>query len=364
MQTYQVGARMIKLPGLIDPHVHLREPGATYKEDWDSGTKAGLAGGFTVLLSMPNTDPPITSQDSLDLALTQAKGKARLDYAQFLGATRDNSDSIKHIAPQAAGLKMYLDQTYGPLLLDNTMVWQEHFRHWPGYLPIAIHAEKRTLAAVLLMSILYDKQVHICHVARKEEILLIKAAKEKGVKVTCEVSPHHLFLTENDIPPASPGRGEVRPRLAKSEDRNALWENLEVIDCFATDHAPHTLDEKDSQQPPPGFPGLESALFLFLSAVAEGRLTIDDIGKRMYTNPYKIFKLPKQPETWIEIDPEPSWEFRAVNTFTRCRWSPFEGWRVHGRLKKVILRGKTAYSDGKVVAKRGSGIDIRKEASS
>lgn len=352
-----------KLPGLIDPHVHLREPGATHKEDWDSGTKAGLAGGFTNLLAMPNTNPPITSENSLNLALKAAKDNAHLDYAQFLGATQDNAEFLKHIASRAAGLKMYLDQTYGPLCLDDMTIWQEHFHHWPGDLPIAVHAEGRTLAAVLLMSVLSDKQVHICHVARREEILLIKAAKEKGVKVTCEASPHHLFLTENDIPHDATGRGEVRPRLAKPKDRDALWENLEVIDCFATDHAPHTIEEKDSEQPPPGFPGLESALFLFLTAVAEGRLTLDDLVERMYTNPQRIFKLPKQPETWIEIDPEPSWEIRAENTFTRCGWTPFEGWKVRGRLKAVTLRGKIAYLDGKVVATRGSGIDIRKEAS-
>ncbi|UCD40970.1 MAG: amidohydrolase family protein [Chloroflexota bacterium] len=350
-----------RLPGLIDPHVHLREPGATHKEDWDSGTKAGLAGGFTILLAMPNTDPPITSKKSFDMALAAAENKSRLDYAQFFGASRDNSRSLGKIATRAAGLKMYLDQTYGPLCLDDMTVWREHFLHWPGYLPITVHAERRTLAAVLLMSILYDKHVHICHVARREEILLIKIAKEKGVKVTCEVSPHHLFLTEKDISPESPGRGEVRPRLGNSKDRDALWENLEVVDCFATDHAPHTLEEKDSKDPPPGFPGLETALFLFLTAVAQGKLTLDDVVLRMYTNPKKIYKLPNQYNTWLEVDPQPTWEIQGANTFTRCGWTPFEGWKVHGRLKKVTLRGKVAYDDGKVIAKPGSGVNIRKK---
>jgi carbamoyl-phosphate synthase/aspartate carbamoyltransferase/dihydroorotase len=352
---------MIKLPGLIDAHVHLREPGATHKEDWDSGTKAGLAGGFTILMAMPNTEPPITSRESIELACDAARAKARLDYAQFLGAGRDNSDVLRHIAAQSAGLKMYLDQTYGPLCLDDMTIWRDHFLQWPGKLPIAVHAEGRTMAAVLLMSVLFDKHVHVCHVARREEILLIKAAKEKGVKVTCEVSPHHLFMTEEDIPQKVPGRGEVRPRLAKPIDRDALWENLEVIDCFATDHAPHTLEEKDSDNPPPGFPGLETALFLLLSAVAEGRLTVEDVVQRMYTNPQRLFKLPKQEETWIEIDPDPVWEVRAENSFTRCGWTPFEGWKVRGRLERVVLRGKIAYINGRVMAKPGTGFNIRKE---
>jgi len=113
------------------------------------------------------------------------------------------------------------------------------------------------MAAVILMAAIYDRPVHIAHISLKEEILLIKAAKERGLKVTCEVCPQHLFLTKDDIPAIShghPGRGEVRPRLATKEDVEALWANLDVIDCFATDHAPHTLAEKDGDNPPPGFP--------------------------------------------------------------------------------------------------------------
>jgi len=263
------------------------------------------------------------------------------------------------LAPQAAGLKMYLDQTYGPLRLDDIDQWKEHFIHWPGVVPIAAHSEDRTLAAVLLMSALYDKPVHICHVSRREEILLIREAKERGLKVSCEVAPHHLFLTEEDIPNESPGLGDVRPRLATSIDREALWDNLDVIDCFATDHAPHTITEKQSTDPPPGFPGLETALYLFLTAVAEDKLSLDDVVSRMYTNPTRIFNLPEQKDTWIEIDPDLKWEVRAADTFTRCGWSPFEGWQVFGRLQRVVLRGKIAYQDGEVIAQPGSGRNIR-----
>ncbi len=350
---------MITFPGLIDPHVHIREPGATYKEDWNSGTMAGLAGGFTTLLAMPNTEPPITSIESFNLANEAARTKARIDYAQFLGAGLDNAEKLAHLASQAAGLKMYLNHTYGELLLNNISIWQEHFINWPGDVPISVHAEGRNLAAILLMSVLYDKAVHICHIARREEILLIRAAKERGIKVTCEVTPHHLFMTESDIPSDFPGRGEVRPRLAKTKDREALWENLAVIDCFATDHAPHTLIEKDSAEPPPGFPGLETALYLFLSAVKENRISLEEVLLRMYTNPRKIYKLPKQEDTWIEIDPEPTWEVRAEDLFSRCGWTPFEGWKVRGRLRRVTLRGSIAYQDGKVIAEQGSGRNVR-----
>ena len=176
---------------------------------------------------------------------------------------------------------MYLDQTYGPLRLDDMSLWMEHFKRWPRNLPIVAHAEGRTMAAVILLAAIYDRPIHIAHVSLREEILLIRAAKEKGIKVTCEVTPHHLFLTDEDIPQIGRGFSEVRPRLASPADQNALWQNLDVIDCFATDHAPHTVEEKSGDNPPPGFPGLETALPLFLTAVHEGRLTMDDLILRM-----------------------------------------------------------------------------------
>jgi carbamoyl-phosphate synthase/aspartate carbamoyltransferase/dihydroorotase len=237
--------------------------------------------------------------------------------------------------------------------------WMAHFVSWPRDMPIVAHAESRTLAAVILMAALYDRPLHLAHVSLQEEILLIRQAKEHGLKVTCEVAPHHLFLTEDDIPALGAGHSEVRPRLAKAVDRDALWENLAVIDCFATDHAPHTLEEKDSTVPPPGFPGLETALPLLLTAVQEGRLTYDDLVLRMVTNPRRIFQLPEQPDTWIEIDPQAEWIIHAAQTYTRCGWTPFEGWKVRGKLLRVVLRGVEAYRDGQVLASPGSGKNIR-----
>lgn len=349
----------MRLPGLIDPHVHLRDPGATHKEDWDTGTAAALAGGFTAVLAMPNTTPPVTSPENLAGTLELAANKARCDYAQFLGAGPDNAAILPTAAPKAAGLKLYLDQTYGPLRLDDMTLWMEHFAHWPENRPIVAHAEGRTLAAVILTAALYDRHVHLAHVSQREEILLIRAAKEKGLKVTCEVAPHHLFLTQEDIPAIGQGRGEVRPRLATKRDQDALWQNLDVIDCFATDHAPHTALEKDSPNPPPGFPGLETALPLFLDACASGRLSLEDIIKRMHTNPREIFCLPEQEDTFIEVDPDVKWHFRAEDTFTRCGWTPFEGYKVRGKVRRVILRGKEVYREGKVLADPGFGRNLR-----
>jgi carbamoyl-phosphate synthase/aspartate carbamoyltransferase/dihydroorotase len=349
----------MKIPGLIDVHVHLREPGGTHKEDWETGTAAALAGGFTTVLAMPNTRPPVTDADTLELALSAARQKARCDYAQYLGAGAENTEYIGQLAPRTAGLKMYLDQTFGPLRLDDMTLWMAHLANWPKNLPVAAHAEGRTLAAMVLMAAFFDRPIHLCHVSSREEILLIRAAKNKGIQVTCEVTPHHLFLTREDVTTLGEGRCEVRPRLASPMDQEALWENLDIIDCFATDHAPHTLNEKDGPNPPPGFPGLETALPLLLTAVHQGRLSMDDLVSRMVTNPRRIFNLPVQPETYLEVDPDISWEIRAANTFTRCAWTPFEGRKVRGMVRRVVLRGQVSYQDGNVLARPGSGRDIR-----
>jgi len=354
---------MLKLPGLIDPHVHLREPGAIHKEDFDSGTSAALAGGFTVVLAMPNTKPPIFDSETLKIALDAAHKKARCDYGQYVGAGPDNGKTVVSLAGSAAGLKMYLDSTFGELRLDDMTLWHPHFQNWPKDMPLVVHSESRTMAAAILFASLYDRPVHIAHISLKEEVLLIKAAKEKGIRVTCEVCPHHLFLSKDDIPAIShahPGRGEVRPRLATKEDVESLWQNMDVIDCFATDHAPHTIEEKDSVNPPPGFPGLETALPLLLTAADGGRLTMDDLIAKMYTNPKKIFNLPEQPETWVEVDDNETYEIKAAEGFTRCGWTPFEGWKVKGRVQKVVLRGKTVFEDGKVLASPGFGKNIRR----
>jgi carbamoyl-phosphate synthase/aspartate carbamoyltransferase/dihydroorotase len=357
---------MIRLPGLIDPHVHVREPGQTQKEDWDSATQAALAGGVTMILAMPNTKPPIFDAATLDLALHAAGQKARCDYAQFVGAGPENAYTLPALGPQAAGLKMYLDSTFGELRLDDMTLWMPHFANYPKEHPIVLHAESRTMAAGILFAALYDRPVHIAHISLKEEVLLIKAAKERGIQVTCEVCPHHLFLSKDDTPVISrghPGRGEVRPRLATREDVEALWQNMDVIDCFATDHAPHTLEEKDSDNPPPGFPGLETLLSLLLTAVDDGRLTVDDILQKSVINPRKIFSLPEQVETWIEVEEKAEYEIHASDQFTRCGWTPFEGWKVRGEVRKVVLRGKTAFEDGKILVEQGYGKDVRKYAS-
>ncbi|XP_069114104.1 multifunctional protein CAD-like isoform X2 [Argopecten irradians] len=353
--------RSIRLPGFIDVHVHVREPGATHKEDWSSATAAALAGGVTMILAMPNTNPATVDEAAFSLTQKLAKAAARCDYGVFVGASSNNYQTLPQIGSRAAALKMYLNDTFTTLKLDDLSIWMKHFEHWPKNMPLCTHAERTHTAAVILLSELYKRPVHICHVARKEEILVIRAAKEKGLAVTCEVAPHHLFLTSDDLDRIGQRRGQVKPEVSSKEDQQALWDNMDIIDCFATDHAPHTVEEKNSEKPPPGYPGLETMLPLLLTAVNDGRLTLEGLVARLHTNPKRIFNLPDQPDTYIEVDIDSRWTIPAAMPFTKSKWTPFEGMEVTGRVKRVVLRGEVAYIDGEVLSQPGQGIDIRSQ---
>jgi len=349
----------LRLPGLVDIHTHMRQPGQTHKEDWSTGTAAALAGGFTTVLAMPNTLPPVFDEATLASALAAARKGARCDYGQYVGAGDANAAEAASLADRAAGLKMYLDSTFGEFRLPDADSWWRHLESWPHDRPIALHAEGGTLSAVLLMATMLERAVHVCHLATEEEMISVLRARERGTPVTCEVAPHHLFLDQSDAEHL--GRlGEVRPRLAAPSDRKALWRHLDEIDCIATDHAPHTLEEKRSAEPPPGFPGLETALPLLIGAVHDGLLTIEDVVLRLHDNPRRIFGLPAQ-DAVVEIDPDAEWTVDGAAQQTRAGWSPFEGRTMRGRVIRVELRGEEAFRGGEVVAAPGSGQNVREE---
>lgn len=353
----------LRLPGLIDVHVHLREPGGEHKETFETGTRAALAGGITMVLAMPNTQPPLIDSASLTLAESAAAARALCDYGLYLGASGENIQSAAALANRCAGLKFYLDATFGPLHIKDLRTLREHFARWPKDRPIACHAEDRTIAAVLTCAQLERRTVHICHVSRADEIALIRDAKQAGIDVTCEVCPHHLFMNlEDDAKRLGTGRHEVRPRLATRADQAALWANMAYIDIIATDHAPHTLAEKDGPNAPPGFPGLETSLSLMLTAVHQERLSLEDVVTRMYDNPKRIFGLPAQPDTFIEVDPDEVWLPTHRGTFSRCGWTPYDGWELHGRVERVTLRGQVVYRGGTFSGAPGSGQNVRSGA--
>jgi len=353
---------IMKLPGLIDAHVHLRTPGGEHKEDLRTGTAAALAGGFTTLLAMPNTLPPLVTCRDWRIAQIRAQSEGQCDVFLYAGASADHIDQLPDLAQSAVALKIYLNETYGPLRVEGVGKLSEIVQNWPASKPIAVHAEGDSVGVVIAMAALYQRRFHICHVSRKDEIELIAAAKKRGLPVTCEVTPHHLFLTEDDADRLGP-LGDMRPRLATQADVDALWAQINTtVDCIASDHAPHTLEEKgivsrnnldgavvnQEKTPPPGAPGLESTLPLMLTAVAEGRITLERVVALLYTNPRLIFNLREQPETWVEVDEHATYTFPDHPLFTKCGWSPFEGMQMKGRIRKVVYRGKEVFRDGRL----------------
>ena len=346
---------VLRLPGLIDPHVHLREPGLTHKEDLFTGTCAALAGGFTTVLDMPNTRPPTTSLERLEEKARLAAAKAVCDVGFFVGATNDTPPALAAAAGRrACGLKIYVSETFGSLRITDLETLAGYFAAWHGPGPIAVHAEDMMLATCLALAELYDQRLHVVHVSLASEIKLIRRAKARGVSVTCEVTPHHLYLTGADLPRLGP-YGQMRPALATEADCQALWDNLDIVDCIATDHAPHTTAEKEGDNPPPGIPGLETALPLMLLAVAAGRLALDDLVAKMHTNPRSIYGLPVQAETYIEVDADARYDFPEQGWMSRAGWSPFAGMPARGRVLRVVLRGHEVFRDGQILAAPGAG---------
>jgi dihydroorotase len=343
-----------RLPGLIDVHVHLREPGGEEKEDMTSGSAAALAGGVAMILDMPNTYPPVVDGPALAHKRQLAGRKALCDMGFYIGATESNAAEAAALGGEAAGLKIYLDQTYGPLQMRNLAALLSHFRSWPAGRPIAVHAEGLSAAVAIGLARSFGRRLHLCHVSRADEIGLIRAAKESGAALTCEVTPHHLFLTEADGRRLGP-YGAMKPPLASEGDRAALWANLEVVDCIATDHAPHTRSEKEGAHPPPGVPGLETMLPLLLTAVAEGRLARERLVELTYEAPKRIFGLPTQADTWVEVDLDARYTLADEGLHTRCGWTPFAGLAVRGRVVRTVLRGQVACEDGQIRVEPGFG---------
>jgi dihydroorotase len=340
---------MIRIPGFTDVHVHLRVPGGEHKEDFVSGSQAALAGGITRILAMPNTHPPITSVARLKKVIATASEKALCDVRFYAGVSTESIHQLPEISDQAVGLKLYMNAAYGPLGITDLRTLNQIFRIWPKNKPIAVHAEGAMMATAIGLAASFTQSLHICHVSLREEIELIADAKSRHLPITCEVTPHHLFLTGKDATQLG-ALGEMRPPLATSVDVKALWEHINsTIDCIASDHAPHTLSEKNSDNPPSGVPGLETTIPLLLDAVLTGKLSLERLIELMDTNPRKIYHLPIQSDTWVEVDPDAHIKVDNTMLYTKCGWSPFQGREVQGKIKRVILRGRLAFEDGKIV---------------
>jgi len=378
--------RRLVMPGLVDAHVHLREPGGEQKEDLTSGTRAALAGGVTTVLGMPNTSPPITDRVSLAHVITLAGRKAVCDFGFFLGATPDNPNEAAK-AIDAVGLKMYMGSSTGSLLVDEFGDQYTHFKTYPAEWPLVVHAEDEIAvgwfarqgqrrppvcaaletARALVLAERLNRRLHICHLSTLQELVMVRDAKKRGVSVTCEVAPHHLFLTNNAEWRLGP-LAKMNPPLRLAEDRDALWKQLDWIDAIASDHAPHTIQEKQMgmADAPAGVPGLETTLPLMLTAASEGRLMLSDVVRLTSSGPAKIFGLARKGQVapgydadLVFVNPEARWTVKDGNLHTKCGWSPFAGWQMKGRVEQVYVRGQLAYANDQVLVEPGFGRAVK-----
>lgn len=344
---------LLRFPGLIDVHVHLREPGATHKEDFITGTKAAVKGGFTYVLDMPNNPSrPTISIDRLKEKITLADQKAICDVGFYYGTDGNNLASFGAAwnNPRVFGSKIYCDHTTGELLVQDEQILEQIFKSWQSEKPILVHGQGETLSLCLELVGKYNRRLHVCHVASVDDVEQVRKAKRKRQAVTTGITPHHLFLTDQDVIQLG-NFVLVKPSIGSKNDHQALWEGLNdgTIDLVESDHAPHTKEEKNSTTPAFGVPGLETTVGLLLKAVREGKLVKQDVIRLLYINPKRIFNVPEQPDTYIELDPDKSWIVGRDGYATKCGWSPFEGWELYGKPQTVVLRGKTLVQDSRVV---------------
>ncbi len=346
---------IVILPGLIDPHVHLREPGQTKKEDFSTGTAAALAGGFTTVVDMPNNKVPIFSSTALNNKILIAKTKIKCDTGFYFGSMGDNTNEFMKVKNKVLGLKLYLNETTGNFLIDKEKLFNI-FKEWKKTKkPILLHAEDDAIKLSIDICKKTNTRIHFCHISLASDLKQIIKAKKEGLSVTCGVTPHHLFLTEKDSKKLGPF-GRMKPYLKTKKDQDFLWENLAFIDVIESDHAPHTKLEKNSTDPAPfGVPGLETTLPLLLTAANKNKISLKDIERLCYTNPAKIFGVKKDKKTFIEIDINKKWTIENKNLYTKCGWSPFNGWKVQGKVERVFLRGDKVFENGRVIAKQGTG---------
>ena len=400
---------LLIFPGLIDCHVHFREPGMEHKETMATGAAAALAGGVTTVCEMPNTIPPVVTVAALADKVRRAgaachpepaKGDMRsvsVDIHFFFGATEishlqvlrelwtSSSAELQRLKKSCCGLKLYLDHSTGNQKAGADVV-DEAFKMCAELGIVAVchcedaemnkienlklkienndisahskirppESEAKSIEYALGLAKKYGTHLHVAHLSTSYGIDLVRKAKKSSIPVTCEVAPHHLFLTVDDY--ATLGTlAKMNPPLRTREHQEALWQGIAdgTVDCISTDHAPHTLKEKqcdDLLKAPSGVPGVETMLPLLLSAAAghwphpkifsifNFQFSIPHVYRLCFTNPNHIFNLGKRgiiegaPADLILIDPKTEWTIKGKELHSKCGWTPYENWLVQGKI--------------------------------
>ncbi|RAL23931.1 dihydroorotase [Lujinxingia litoralis] len=410
----EVGGQGLWLwPGVIDAHVHFREPGPTHKEDWESGSAAAVSGGVTSVIEMPNTRPATTTVARLREKRRRALAKSRCNVGLFFGAGPDNLEEIVASRDEeaVAGLKIFMADSTGDLLVYRTEDLERIFEVYEGR--ISVHAEDerrmrerkalfagheepsvhseirdaetaaRAVAQAGDLARHYGRRLHVLHVSTRAELAALREAQEgaltegRGARITGEVCPHHLFLDVHDYELWGT-RVQMNPPLRQVEDREAMWEALEhgEIAMIATDHAPHTPEEKAHPygQAPSGVPGVELSLPLMLDAAFRGLCRYEDVVRWMCEGPAAVHGILDRGRVeagayadLVLIDPRMMRRVYDHDQRTRCGWSPYAGRDLTGWPVMTWVNGEVVFrrqdrGAGDVVSKGGQGMGLSFEA--
>ena len=342
------------LPGIIDVHTHMRDPGLTHKEDFTSGSKACARGGVTTFIDMPNTIPVTVIEKALMDKKDMMVGRSYVDYGfHFGGSKKDNSEEIKKVLDKVASTKIFLNMSTGDMLIEDEKVVENIFRESRI---ISVHAEEGMVEKAIEFCKKYDKELYLCHLSKASEIELLKQAKAEGVKVFGEVTPHHLFLNVDDVNATERSKMLLRmkPELKERSDNEALWKALAdgTLDSIGTDHAPHLIEEKLAKLTY-GVPSVENSLEMMLNGVKENKITFERLIEVMCKNPAKIFKIKNKGDIAVGydgdlviVDINDNSPIKDDKVITKANWTPFENCNRGGRVLTTILRGEIVYNKG------------------
>jgi len=342
-RDYQTSHRTLVLPGLINIAAFVPGVATRGSHDFAAVTKASVAAGFSMIRIMPlGLDGSITDARALKAAQVNSKRGASCDFNFSIAATSTNAEQISQVTSEVGSLFIPFNHLTDNISKVATVT--AHFDAWPTYKPIVTDAKMTDLASILLLASLHSRKVHVTSVTTRDDIKLIALSKEKGLKVTCDVSVYALFLSQDDYPKCS--------FLPTASDQKALWEYLSVIDVFAVGSLPYQLAHSLGVTVTPAI-GVADTLPLLVSAVAEGSLTIDDIRERLHDNPIKIFELHEQLGASVEVEIDRPYTAPAAPV-----WSPFVGRVMHGAVQRVIFREKTVCLDGDLRYDSADGKDM------
>ncbi len=381
------------LPGVVDDQVHFRDPGLTHKEDLHTGSLACAKGGVTTFLEMPNTSPPAITQEGINHKLDIAASKCVVNYGFYIGATPDNVDDLR-TAQRVSGIKIFIGSSTGTLLVDQQEALERIFAE--STLPICAHCEDEATVRAnserlgggsqytdhskirdheaariatqrsLDLAFRHNHRFHVLHVSTADELEFL--AEPRGL-ITAEVCPHHLLFNIDDYERLG-SLVQMNPSIKTKADNEGLWRGLidGRVQVIATDHAPHTLDEKDAPYPksPSGLPAVENSLALMLNEVNNGRLTLERLVEAMCDAPARVWDMIDKGRIaegydadLVLVDLNKEATIRNEEQLTKSGWSPWHGVTLKGWPVRTIVRGKTVFADGKVGANhRGAEVQF------